>query len=51
VIEQGLKLYLEDNSQAWVLDSEGNYTRLSPEDDTQVVSAQQTLLQMLAEKA
>ncbi len=47
VIEQGLKLYLEDNSQAWVLDSEGNYTRLSG--DTAPISAQQTLLQLLAE--
>jgi len=49
VIEQGLKLYLEDNTQAWVLDSEGNYTRLSPEGDAQPISAQQTLLQLLAE--
>jgi len=47
VIEQGLKLYLEDNSQAWVLDSEGNYTRLSG--DAPPISAQQTLLQLLAE--
>jgi polyphosphate kinase len=51
VIEQGLKLYLEDNTQAWVLDSEGNYTRLSPEGDAPPISAQQTLLQLLAEKA
>ncbi|OAD19963.1 Polyphosphate kinase [Candidatus Thiomargarita nelsonii] len=47
VIEQGLKLYLEDNTQAWVLDSEGNYTRLSG--DAPPISAQQTLLQLLAE--
>ena len=50
VIEQGLKLYLQDNTQAWVLDREGNYTRLSPKEE-QPVSAQQTLLQTLAEKA
>ncbi|MEN8217496.1 MAG: polyphosphate kinase 1 [Pseudomonadota bacterium] len=51
VIEQGLKLYLEDNTQAWVLDSDGNYTCLSPEGDAEPISAQQTLLQLLAEKA
>jgi polyphosphate kinase len=51
VIEQGLKLYLEDNTQAWVLDNEGNYTCLSPEGDAEPISAQQTLLQLLAEKA
>jgi polyphosphate kinase len=51
VTEQGLKLYLKDNSQAWVLDKDGNYTRLMPDSDAPVISAQQTLLQMLAEKA
>ncbi|MCK5664618.1 MAG: polyphosphate kinase 1 [Thiotrichaceae bacterium] len=45
VIEQGLKLYLEDNTQAWILDSEGHYTRLQAE--TTPISAQQTLLQLL----
>lgn len=51
VVEQGLKLYLQDNTQAWVLDNEGNYTRLSPEGDAPPISAQQTLLLKLAEKA
>jgi len=50
VIEQGLKLYLQDNTQAWVLDSEGNYTRLSSTGSEPTISAQQTLLQLLAEK-
>ncbi|MCK5717244.1 MAG: polyphosphate kinase 1 [Thiomargarita sp.] len=45
IIEQGLKLYLDDNTQAWILDSEGHYTRLKA--TTQPISAQQTLLQLL----
>ncbi|BAP57264.1 polyphosphate kinase 1 [Thioploca ingrica] len=51
VIEQGLKLYLQDNTQAWVLDKEGNYTRLTPKEGEPAICAQQTLLQTLAEKA
>ncbi len=51
VIEQGLKLYLEDNTQAWELDSEGNCTRITHNDDTPLVSAQQTLLQLLVDKS
>jgi polyphosphate kinase len=51
VIEQGLKLYLQDNTHAWVLDKEGHYTRLIPKDDEPAISAQQTLLEQLAEKA
>ena len=51
VIEQGLKLYLQDNSRAWELDKEGLYTRLSPKDDESAISAQQILLELLAEKA
>jgi polyphosphate kinase len=51
VVDQGLKLYLEDNTQAWVLDSEGNYTRLTPENEAPAISAQQTLLENLADQA
>ncbi len=51
VIEQGLKLYLKDNTQAWILDNEGNYTPLISEENTPSLSAQHTLLQHLAEKA
>jgi polyphosphate kinase len=50
VIEEGLKLYLQDNTQAWILDSEGNYTHLTPQGETPAISAQQTLLQRWAEK-
>lgn len=48
VIEQNLKLYLADNTQAWVLDQEGNYTRMRPAEGETAVSAQQTLLQLLS---
>ncbi|MBE9562007.1 MAG: polyphosphate kinase 1 [Proteobacteria bacterium] len=48
VIEQGLKLYLKDNTQAWILDNEGNYNRLTSKEDP--ISAQQQLLTELAEK-
>ena len=51
VIEQGLKTYLQDNTQAWVLDSEGNYTCRCPKADELPISAQQTLLQSLAMNA
>lgn len=50
VIEQGLKLYLSDNTQAWILNSEGTYVHAVPQADEQPISAQQTLLQNLAEK-
>jgi polyphosphate kinase len=51
IIEQDLKLYLQDNTQAWILDKDGHYTCISPEDDAPPISAQQILLQHLAEKA
>ncbi len=50
IIENGLKLYLKDNSQAWELDNEGNYNRVVPKEGEDVISAQQTLLKILAEK-
>ncbi len=49
VIEQGLQLYLKDNTQAWILDNEGNYSRLVSEDEP--ISAQQQLLKKLSEKS
>lgn len=50
VIEEGLKLYMQDNTQAWVLDREGNYTHVQPAEGEIPISAQQILLQKLAEK-
>ena len=39
-----LETYLQDNTQAWVLGTDGEYTRLQPEGDRTPLSAQQTLL-------
>lgn len=44
-----LQLYLEDNTQAWELDADGSFKRLTP-GDAKPVNAQQSLLEMLAEK-
>ncbi len=43
-----LELYLRDNCQAWVLDSEGRYTRLAPEPGEDRFSAQEALLAHIA---
>jgi polyphosphate kinase len=42
-----LKLFLADNCQAWELNGDGSYIRLSPDGD-KPVSAQETLLRQLA---
>ncbi len=47
-IVRDLETYLEDNTQAWELDSKGTYSRLNPGEGP-AVSAQQTLLQRHAE--
>ena len=47
-IEESLGFYLADNTQAWVLDGDGTYTRLKP-DDGPALSAQSALLKKLAE--
>lgn len=46
-LKKELELFLADNCQAWELNSDGSYTRLSPGDNIPV-SAQQTLLDDLA---
>ena len=43
-----LKLYLSDNSQAWILSETGRYKRVKRDDDVEVISAQTTLLTSLA---
>jgi polyphosphate kinase len=48
VIREGLLPYLEDNSQAWVMNSEGNYERLRPRRGAKPRSAQEELLAALA---
>ena len=45
-----LDLYLRDNTQAWVLNIDGSYTRLQPEPGEEAVSAQHLLLEELAEQ-
>ncbi len=46
-----LEYYLRDNTQAWRLDSEGRYHRLEPAEGEEPFSAQQALLEELAERA
>lgn len=45
-----LETYLADNTQAWLLDADGRYTRSEP-DDGEAVTAQQALLEKLADSA
>ena len=47
VIKEGLKPYLEDNCQAWVMDGDGGYRRLQPKPDKRY-SAQEELLALLS---
>jgi polyphosphate kinase len=47
VIREGLRPYLEDNSQAWVMDAEGGFRRLSPRRARARV-AQEELLELLS---
>ncbi|MNC90457.1 Polyphosphate kinase [compost metagenome] len=47
VINEGLKPYLEDNCQAWDMDSEGRYSLHSPRRG-KPQAAQEVLLEMLA---
>jgi polyphosphate kinase len=50
VIEEGLKPYLADNTQAWEMDAQGRYRRRSPR-HAKACSAQQLLLERLARGA
>lgn len=43
-----LELFLADNCQAWVLNSDGTYGRLSPAKGEERISAQETFLENLA---
>ncbi len=46
-IRSHLELFLADNCQAWVLDGEGKYERLSPAKGEDRISAQETFLEQL----
>ncbi len=45
-----LEVYLSDNCQAWALDHEANYSRVTPQADEPRISAQQRLLDLYAGK-
>ena len=47
VISEGLDPYLKDNTNAWVLDSEGNYERRKPRGKQAAFCAQNYLMQQL----
>jgi polyphosphate kinase len=47
VIKEGLKPYLEDNCQSWIMDAEGGYRRLLPKAGKRY-SAQEELLALLS---
>ena len=47
VIREGLLPYLEDNTQAWVMQPDGNYERLRPRKGAKGRSAQEELLAMV----
>jgi len=49
-IAADLELYLSDNTQAWILDRTGNYTRQHPINGDQPICTQAALLEQLAEK-
>lgn len=48
VIDESLKAYLEDNSQTWLLQSDGSYQRVKKSRNARVRSAQASLLEKLA---
>ena len=50
-IVHDLEAYLRDNRQAWLLDRHGQYTRAEPPGDEPPYSAQQALLEELAQDA
>ena len=44
-----LSYYLEDNSQAWLLQNDGTYQQAKPQDSSQPIMAQRCLLEELAD--
>ena len=47
ILEQGLHIYLRDNTRAWELQSDGSYQRAQPQDGEEGFIAQQNLLDTL----
>lgn len=50
VYDEAFGLYLQDNTQAWILDAEGHYTRLSPKPNELPLAAQEVLMASLGEE-
>ncbi len=48
VIKEGLKPYLDDNCQSWVMEGDGGYHRQAPKPEKQRYSAQEELLALLS---
>jgi polyphosphate kinase len=48
IVKEGLELYLADNTQAWVLNKDGEYRRVKPTSNQKPRSAQTTLLESRA---
>lgn len=44
-LEEGLLMYLRDNTQAWLLQPDGTYVRAQPQDNDAPFSAQQALME------
>ncbi|WJW76853.1 polyphosphate kinase 1 [Thiohalobacter sp. IOR34] len=51
IVKEGLELYLQDNTQAWLLKADGSYRRLHPTRRQPPRSAQATLLELRAHPA
>lgn len=49
VLREGIRPYLNDNSQAWLMDADGNYRLRTPRRGARRISAQSDLLQRLGE--
>jgi polyphosphate kinase len=50
-IRSDLEVYLKDNTQAWLLQTDGTYVRATPKPGEPAIRAQTVLLEQLAETA
>ncbi len=51
ILREGIRPYLNDNSQAWLMDADGNYRLRVPRRGARKISAQADLLEKLAENS
>ena len=47
-MKEELEIYVKDNTQAWILQTDGSYVRAQPGPDDEIISAQSWLLDKLA---